>query len=267
MQDAQTELKRKVALACRILAMQGLVKETTGHVSARIPGTVRMLIRARGRDETGLLFTSEAEILETDFDGSDVPAGAALGKPQELPIHGESYKARPDVMSVVHAHPSAILLCGIAGVELRPIFGAFDPSALKLAMDGVPVYPRSITLTRPQLAQDMLACMGGRDVCMLKGHGITVLGSSIEEATIKAIKLETLARVSWQATQAGREIPTISEEDQAVYRTPGRGPGPASVLSVWRYYVTLLEQRDFADVSRAIMPDAQPLEFLKGGSD
>jgi ribulose-5-phosphate 4-epimerase/fuculose-1-phosphate aldolase len=243
MLDTRTELKRKVALACRILAMQGLVKETTGHVSARIPGTDRMLIRARGRDETGLLFTSEAEILETDFDGSDVPDRAPLGKPQELPIHGESYKARPDAACVVHAHPLSILLCGIAGVELRPIFAAYDPSALKLALEGVPIYPRAITLTSPQLARDMLACMGERDVCVMRGHGISVLGRSVEEATVKAIKLETLARVCWMASQGGREVPTISEEDQEVYGSGGRGPGSASTLAVWRYYVTLLEQR------------------------
>jgi ribulose-5-phosphate 4-epimerase/fuculose-1-phosphate aldolase len=241
-----------VALACRILAMQGLVRETTGHVSARIPGTERMLIRARGPDETGLLFTSEAEIMETDFDGSDVPAstaqesGLGLGKPRELPIHGESYKARLDAACVVHAHPLAILLCGIAGVELRPIFGAFDPSAMKFALDGVPIYPRSITLTRPELARDMLACMGERDVCVLKGHGITVLGTSVEEATVKAIKLETLARVSWLASQGGREVATISAEDQDVFRSPGHGGGKASALSVWQYYVSLLEERGAA---------------------
>ena len=145
-------------------------------------------------------------------------------------------------MAVVHAHPPAILLCGITGVELRPIFAAYDPSALRFALDGVPVYPRSITLTRPELAQDMLACMGERDVCVLRGHGITVLGRSVEEATIKAIKLETLARINWHASQPGREVPTISDEDQAVYRLPERG-GRGTAQAVWRYYVQLLEAR------------------------
>jgi 3,4-dihydroxyphthalate decarboxylase len=232
------ELRHTVALACRVLAMQGLVKETTGHVSARVPGTERMLIRARGRDESGLLFTRADEVIETDFDGSDVPRGAPLGTPQELPIHGESYKARPDVAAVVHAHPPAILLCGIAGVELRPIFGAYDPSALRFALDGVPVYPRSITLTRPELAQEMLACMGDGDVCVLRGHGITVLGRSVEEATVKAIKLETLARVNWLARDT--DVPLISDEDQAVFRAPERGGG--NPLPVWRAYVAMLER-------------------------
>jgi ribulose-5-phosphate 4-epimerase/fuculose-1-phosphate aldolase len=237
------DFRHTVALACRILALQGLVKETTGHVSARIPGTDRMLIRARGRDESGLLFTRDEEIIETDFDGSDVPRDAPLGTPQELPIHGESYKARPEVGAVVHAHPPAILLCGIAGLELRPIFGAYDPSAMLLALDGVPVYPRSITLTRPELAQDMLACMGERDVCVLRGHGITVLGRSVEEATVKAIKLETLARINWLARD--RHVPDISQQDQAVFRSPERA-GRRGALAVWRSYVAMLDLRSKA---------------------
>lgn len=243
MADAETilELKRKVALSCRILALTGLVKETTGHVSARVPGENRMVIRARGSGETGLLFTGDDEILLTDFDGSDVANDAPLGKPHELPIHGESYKARSEVNCVVHAHPPAILLCGIAGVELRPIFGAYDPSAMKLALGGVPVYERSITLTRPELVHPMLACMGARNVCVLKGHGITVFGRSVEEATVRAIKLETLARVNWQASQRA-QVPEVPEEDQAVYSQERRGGGRDSVLPVWRYYARLAEQ-------------------------
>ena len=241
MTEEATQLRGKVALACRILAMEGLVKETTGHVSARVPGTERMLIRARGSGESGLLFTSADEVLETDFDGSDVPDGAPLGKPQELPIHGESYKARPDVMAVVHAHPPYILLCGIAEVELRPLFGAFDPAALRFALDGVPVYPRSILISRPELGQDMLRCMGDHDVCVLRGHGITVHGRSVEEATIRAIKLEALARLNWLAATSGRDVPAISVEDQEFFRSPrGREPSP---LPVWRYYVTLLDRK------------------------
>src|SRR5262249_20887483 len=59
MTDAEAELRAKVALACRILAVAGLVKEITGHVSARISGADEMLIRCRGEDEYGLRWTSE----------------------------------------------------------------------------------------------------------------------------------------------------------------------------------------------------------------
>lgn len=241
--DGVAELKEKVALSCRILAMLGLVKETTGHVSARIPGADRMLIRARGMDETGLLFTSESEVLETDFNGSDVSNDATLGKPQELPIHGESYKARRDAMCVVHAHPPAVLLCGITGVELRPIFGAYDPSCMKLALDGIPIYNRAITLTTPALVKPMLDLMGEKGtVCVLRGHGITVFGQSVEEATVRAIKLEALARICWQTSQRG-SVPDIAVEDTKIFGSSPSSQARSSSLPVWRYYVSLVEGR------------------------
>ena len=241
MSEELNELRRKVALSSRILAMTGLVKETTGHVSARIPGTDEMFIRARGDEEVGLLFTSEQEVVRVDFDGRG-QGDAAVGVPWEFPIHGETYKARPDVGCVVHAHPPGTLMCGIAGVELRPIFGSYDPSAMQLALEGVPVFPRSILISEPAVAHAMLEAMGQKQVCILKGHGITVTGATVEQATVRAIKLETLARVNWQARLAG-EVPSISDEDQEWYRRPAPQRQRRTTEAVWRYYLQLLEQR------------------------
>jgi ribulose-5-phosphate 4-epimerase/fuculose-1-phosphate aldolase len=243
MADDVSELRRKVALSCRILAMKGLVRETTGHVSARIPGTAEMFIRGRGSGESGLLFTREEDVLRVDFDGSGIPDNAPVGNPQELPIHGEIYKARPDAMCVVHAHPPGALLCGITGVELRPIFLAYDPSAARFGLDGVPVFPRSVTLTRPEDVWPMLEIMGDKSYCLMRGHGITVYGRSVEEATVRAIKLETLARITWHAAQRGG-APDIAAEDMETFTSRG-GPGTRrdSIQPVWNYYTQLLEQR------------------------
>ena len=68
MADELDELRWKVATACRILGMQGLVRESTGHVSARIPGTDEMFVRCRGGDERGLLFTDVDNVRRVDFD-------------------------------------------------------------------------------------------------------------------------------------------------------------------------------------------------------
>lgn len=243
MADEVAEIRRKVALSCRILAMQGLVRETTGHVSARIPGSNEMFIRGRGDGESGLLFTQPEEVVRVDFDGASIGDDVPVGKPQELPIHGEIYKARPEAQCVVHAHPPGALLCGVTGVELRPIFLAYDPSAASLAFDGVPVFPRSMTLTRPEEVWPMLEVMGEKNYCLMRGHGITVYGGSIEEATVRAIKLETLARINWQAARQGR-APDVAAEDLGLHSSRGRpanrrdGVGP-----VWNYYVQLLAQR------------------------
>src|SRR5689334_12282233 len=89
-------LAKKVALSCQILAKLGLLKETTGHVSARSAGGRAMLIRGRGKEESGLLFTKPSEVVLADFDGQKLDKKSALKTPNESVIHGELYKARPD---------------------------------------------------------------------------------------------------------------------------------------------------------------------------
>jgi ribulose-5-phosphate 4-epimerase/fuculose-1-phosphate aldolase len=239
MNDLELEaLRRRVALSCRILAMTGLMRETTGHVSTRIPGTNEMFIRGRGREERGLLFTSEQEVLRLDFDGNGMQRDLRVGAPQELPIHGEIYKARPDVGCVVHVHPPAILRCTIAGVRLRPIFGGYDPSAARLAIDGIPVFQRSITLTRPEDVLPMLQLMGDKSVCLMKGHGATITGLGVEDATVRAIKLENLAQIAWDVSARGMSA-EISPEDQAVFARAGGAGASRWALPVWEYYADL----------------------------
>jgi ribulose-5-phosphate 4-epimerase/fuculose-1-phosphate aldolase len=238
--DDLEELRLKVALSCRVLALLGLVKEGNGHVSARIPGTDQMLIRGRGQGESGLLFTEPRDILRTDLDGTILDQIEHVGIPQEFSIHGELLKSRPEVGCVVHAHPPGILLCGLTKQEFKPIFAAYDPSAMKVALDGVPVYPRAITVTSPGLAKGLLEVMEGHDVCLMYGHGITAVGASIEEATTRAIKLESLARITWHATAQGPVGP-VSQEDLDYYaERPGAHRGSTAV---WRYYLQLLDQK------------------------
>src|SRR5438552_842274 len=61
------EIRMNVAIASRILGMVGLLIGTTGHVSARIPGTDEMWIRCRGGDEKGNLFTGLHNVRRVDF--------------------------------------------------------------------------------------------------------------------------------------------------------------------------------------------------------
>ena len=226
-------LARKVALSCRILAKLGLFKETTGHVSAR-NGTDQMLIRGRGPKETGLLFTKPSDILLADLEGQSLERTAGLKPPNEAVIHGEIYKARPEVFCVVHAHPPAVVLCSMAGIELRPIYCGYDPSSMRLSLKGIPVYPHTLTLNTKDQVHAMQKIMGSSDVCILRGHGLITVGTSIEQATITAIKLDTLAKMNLQAASLGK-VPSIPEEDIEEFRKR-TGRGNSSPEGLWRYY-------------------------------
>ena len=239
--DTTKELRQKVALSCRILAMEGLVEGVLGHVSVRVPGADEMLIRCRGTGEAGVRYTTPDTIRRVDLDGSGPNLGEEYEVPRELSIHGEIYKRRPEVGCVVHAHPPAALICGIADIEFRPVFGAFNIPAMKMALEGIPVFPRSLLMTRAELAAPMIEIMGDKPLCLMKGHGITVTGRTVEEATVRALNFNILARTLLQLAQTGRHAPDISHED--VEELPDLG-STFNDLWTWRAYVRKLERAD-----------------------
>jgi ribulose-5-phosphate 4-epimerase/fuculose-1-phosphate aldolase len=244
-----SDLRALVAQSCRVLGRLDLTNAATGHVSARVPGKDRVLIRARGPDETGVRYTTADEIVETDFDGKLVDRSrAGLAVPNEIFIHTEIYKSRPEINAVVHVHPPMVVLFTICDKQLLPLYGAFDPPSAIMAIEGIPTYQRSITITTPALGQDLVKVMRGATICMMRGHGITAAGPSIETASIKAIQLNELAAMNYHAQLLGDPAP-ISAEDQAVFRNrsaarPGAAAGDGAqkyVISAWRYYCALTD--------------------------
>jgi ribulose-5-phosphate 4-epimerase/fuculose-1-phosphate aldolase len=212
MVEELTALRLKVATACRILARHGLIGDILGHVSVRV-GADRLLVRCRGPEERGLLFSTPEDIRLLDFDG-----GGDLGEyspPNELPLHVETLRARQDVASVVHAHPPAVVATDLAGVPLRPIVGSFNMPAARMAADGIPVYPRSVLIRRRELAEEMVSAMGTHPVCVLRGHGLTAVGASVEQAVVRALKVDELARLTLDVARCGGEPPQVPEEDFA----------------------------------------------------
>jgi hypothetical protein len=86
--------------------------------------------------------------------------------------------------------------------------------------------------------------MGAANVCVMRGHGITVVGRTVEEATIRAIKLESLARVCWLLASGGHDIPSLPEEETASFtrRSAGGSVIPGGVAYLWRHYARLAER-------------------------
>jgi 3,4-dihydroxyphthalate decarboxylase len=238
--DQIERTRATVARACRILAAHGLIEGILGHVSGRV-GEEAMLIRCRGPEDRGVLFTVESDVRLVDLDGNHLEESEGYAVPAELPIHGELLRARPEIGSVVHAHPWSTLLCGLAGLRLRPVFGAFNIPAMRMAAEGVPLFPRSCLITRPDLAAQMIEAMEGRDACVLRGHGVTVTGPSVEGAAVRALELDTLARVTVQLAQLGAPEPDqVSSEDMA--ELPDLGAG-FNEQRVWRHLAALDERQ------------------------
>lgn len=241
------ELRKKVALACRIVGTQGLTRGALGHVSARIPGTDRVLIKGKGINEEAVEFATEKDIITVDLEGRVVEA-KKLDPPNESAMHLAIYRKRPEVMSVIHTHPDWIVALTACDKPLIPMYAAYSPAGMRLVLDGIPVYPRSVTIINRELAEDFVRVMGEKKACLLVGHGMTVAGGSVEEATVTSLHLYELARVHGMAYAIGQPRP-ISEADIFEYRKRAeRREGPlressARYESDWRYQVKLLQKR------------------------
>ena len=238
----QTKLRELVAQSCRILGKLNLTKEPSGHVSARVPGEDKVLIKARGPEESGLRFVSARDIITVDFNGKKLAGDDGLDVPQEVFIHTWLYKTRPDVECVVHVHPLTVVLFTICGKPLQPLFGAYDPSGLRLLVEGLATYPRSITVSSEKLGEEFANAMGKKQACLMRGHGITSAGPSVEDATLTAIKLNDAAVINYQASLLGTPQP-IPQEDIEILVGKSRGGNKAvHANSNWRYYCKLLDE-------------------------
>jgi 3,4-dihydroxyphthalate decarboxylase len=214
-----------------------LVTGVLGHVSARVAED-ELIVRCRGPRERGLAHTEASDVWRLDLDGREVDVPDGWRPPNELAIHTELMRARPDVGAVIHAHPREALLCGLAGLPIRPVFGAFNVPAMRLARSGVPVYRRPILITRPELAAEMVEAMEGRSVCLLAGHGITVSARTVEEATVLAVDLNALLTVTVELARLGAHPPEIGDED--LTELPDLG-GELNTAMAWRALMAELD--------------------------
>lgn len=249
MSTAAGDIRSRVARACRVLGRLDLTHTTTGHVSARVAGTDRFVIRARGPAEAGVRYTEAEQVIEIDGNGhtlGNLDAGTMA--PLEVHIHTEIYRCRPDVDSVVHIHPPIVVLFTICDEPLLPIYGAYDAFSARLAIEGVPCFERSILIDQPHLGRELAATLGQKSTCLMRGHGITTVGANVEEAALAAIHLNQLAVMNYQARQLGTPR-SISLEDQSAtldlaYTPPQQAQGQPPIgrnAALWRYYCRLTD--------------------------
>jgi ribulose-5-phosphate 4-epimerase/fuculose-1-phosphate aldolase len=232
------ELRATIAAACRVLAAKGLVDGILGHVSARVSPD-ELVVRSRGPGESGLSRSEPGDVWRFTYDGVPVDAPEDFSAPNELPLHTEVLRTRPEVGAVVHAHPPEALLAGLAELEPRPVFGSYNMPAMRLAMQGVPVYDRSVLIRTRELAAEMVAAMGDSQTCLLRGHGITVAAETVEQATVLACNLNELYRVTVELARLGAHPREVDPRDVA--ELPDLGSGFNDQLT-WQALVAELEE-------------------------
>jgi ribulose-5-phosphate 4-epimerase/fuculose-1-phosphate aldolase len=225
-------LRRQVAVACRILAHAGLIEDVLGHVSARVDDDT-VLVRARGPEEQGLLFSVPADVVGCSVRTGRPVAATSHAMPNELPLHLACYRDDPAVGAVVHAHPPAVIAADLAGLPLVAMVGAYHIPAARLAADGIAVFPRAVLIDTDELATAMRESMAGHPVCVLRGHGITATGATVEQAVGRALAVDRLAQMACRVAAAGGRPVPLPDADLA--QLPDLGAGFNDGL-VWRFH-------------------------------
>ncbi|MFJ3823594.1 class II aldolase/adducin family protein [Streptomyces nodosus] len=239
--ESYEALRERIAVACRVLAVTGLVEHILGHVSART-GPDGLLVRGRGPAERGLAFTVVDDIRQVGLDG-DSSAASGWKAPSELPIHTEIMRSRPEVTAVVHAHPPAVVAASVADLPWLPLMGSYDIPAARLAHDGIPVWPRSALIRRRDLAEEMTSCLGDRPVVVLRGHGLVAVGTgdpaqAVAEAVTRALAVDSLARTTLAVAATGAPLRPVPDED--IDELPDLGPA-FNISAMWRHLAARAE--------------------------
>jgi ribulose-5-phosphate 4-epimerase/fuculose-1-phosphate aldolase len=205
--------------ANRILADQGVL-DAYGHVSIRHPGNPNRYLVSRAMSPADV---TAADIMEFDLDSNPVDQ---RGRSMFLErfIHGEIYKARPDVMAVIHSHSPGVIPFGITCVPLRPVF-----HTASFLWVGVPVFEirdaggmTNMLVGNGDLAQALARTLADKPVALIRGHGNVVVGPSVKRATIRAVYTEVNARLQTIALGLGGSITYISPEEGALRdKSPG----------------------------------------------
>jgi ribulose-5-phosphate 4-epimerase/fuculose-1-phosphate aldolase len=218
--SASKALVDDLVAASRILAQHDVL-DAYGHVSARSDKRPERFIMSRSLAPA---LVTAADLMELDADSEPLPGDKRKGFLERY-IHGEIYRARPDVMAVVHSHSPSVIPFGVTRSKLRPVYhmGSF-------LWSGAPVFDiravrkdNDLLIRDRALGQALVGSLGKCNCVLMRGHGMTVIGDSLPEAVFRAIYTEMNARLQLQATQLEGPIEFLSDEEGMRSQASNRG--------------------------------------------
>jgi ribulose-5-phosphate 4-epimerase/fuculose-1-phosphate aldolase len=196
--------------AYRILAEHRVI-DAYGHVSIRSPDNPQRYLLARSLAPE---VVQVEDLLEYDLDSNPVePRGRESVR--ERFIHGEVYKARPEVMAVVHNHSPSVIPFSVTGVPMRPIF-----HMAAFIGDGVPNFEirdvekgTDLLVKTPKLGAALARTLGRHPASLMRGHGAVVVGENIARAVGRSVYLEQSAQLQMQAMLLSEKFTWMDEAE------------------------------------------------------
>ena len=197
--------------ANHILFDQGVV-DAFGHISVRHDKRPDRFLLARNMAPGAV---TADDIVEFTLDGEPVNANGRRVYLERF-IHGELFRARPDVMSVVHSHSYNIVpLSVVKGAPLRAIFhmaGFIGTAAPVFEIRDHGGDGTDLLISDNALGKALADMFEGSEIALMRGHGSTVVANSIPLAVYRAVYAELNARYQLQASQLG-EVTYLTEAE------------------------------------------------------
>ncbi|MGE5538796.1 MAG: class II aldolase/adducin family protein [Gemmatimonas sp.] len=203
-----------LVVANHVLANQQVL-DAFGHVSVRDPRNPERFLM--GRNLAPALVT-EADVVQYDFDGNAIDAPANVTHFLERFLHGEIYRARPDVKAIVHSHSPAVIPFGASTVVLQPMYHMASFLAA-----GVPVFEirkvggnaTNLLISNSAFGKALAETLGEKNVALMRGHGDVVVASTLPMAVFRAVYTETNARLQLQAIGLGGPVTYLNADEGA----------------------------------------------------
>ena len=196
--------------ANRILADQGVL-DGYGHVTMRHPHAPDRYFLSRSKAPA---IIASADIMEYDLDSNPVDQAGRLMYIERF-IHGEIYKARPDVNAIVHSHSPTVIPFSVTSVKLRPIchmsaFLKHDVPNFEIRdCDGM----TDLLIRNGKHGSGLARTLGAANVALMRGHGNVCVGPNIMTAVYRAIYTEVNARLQAQAIALGGPITFLEAQE------------------------------------------------------
>ena len=185
-----------IVAAYRVLARFNII-DAYGHVSMRSDTDPNRYLLARSLAPE--LVTPD-DIIEYDLDSTPL-TDAGRESVRERFIHGEVYKARPDVMAVVHNHSPTVIPFSVTGVPMRALF-----HMAAFIGDGLPNYEirdveqgTDLLVKTRRLGEALAQTLGAYPAALMRGHGAVVVGENIARAVGRSVYLEMSAQMQLQS--------------------------------------------------------------------
>jgi HCOMODA/2-hydroxy-3-carboxy-muconic semialdehyde decarboxylase len=227
----------ELAIANRILFDRGVV-DAFGHVSMRHPDRTDHFLLARNM-APALVTPDDIMVFDPD---SEPCAAEGRGVYLERFIHGEIYRARPDVGAVVHSHSPAVIPFGIVPEsQLRPVYhmsGFLGPATPRFEIRHCAGEGSDLLIRDRRLGAALAVALGPHAVVLMRGHGSTAVGTTLRQAVYRAVYAEMNARLQTDALRLGT-VTYLTAEEAAAAAAANDG----QISRVWDMWRLLAERQ------------------------